>query len=725
MNNKIPLALTLCSAALSLQAQAATPEQWKAIAFGQSTDINFSSNVLAEKVGVNNVTIDGKTLTSQQVADLSKPITIESRGGKIANSHDGLTFFYTTLPSDKNFVLAATVTVDQFGPENGAKPAAQEGAGLLVRDIIGIPRQEPLKEGYEEFPAASNMVMNAIMTQDKKDDYRVKLQAISRNGITQPWGNAGSEIKKVSYKEGVDLHQSPTFRLKLERTDEGFVTAWAPAGSDEWVTQQVPHADLISVQDKKQYYIGFFASRNAKITVSNASLTTSEAKTVASKPFVAKSWPVVMQVTSGSKSLSQSYTLQARANYDGQFTVRQNEVVIGENKPVKAGEMFTQPATLKENNSFQITFTPTSGKDRTPVEQTLTVNAVKGITGSTLFAAVNGKADAKGTAEAPLDLATAIELLPPGGKIILAAGDYAKTDIPLSASGLEKNRKTLEAQGKAVIHGMLLDGNYWTLRGIEITDKSLRIQGSHNLIENVVAYRNDDTGIQISSVDKIGRPLWASHNRVVNSESFSNEDPGKINADGFAVKMRVGEGNRLEGCYSHDNIDDGFDLFNKIEDGANGVVVIENSIARNNTSNGFKLGGEGQPVAHEIRNSIAVGNHLDGFTDNFNPGKLVVVNNVAVDNLRFNFIFRPSPYGDPSTQGVFSDNISLRSQPGKYDDAVVGNVDATNYFIEKGKSVNKEGKELRAEDFQSLTLPQPLERNADGSFKTGNFLNKD
>lgn len=725
MNKKIPLALTLCSAALSLSAQAETPEQWKAIAFGQSTDINFSSNVLAEKVGVNNVTIDGKTLTSQQVADLSKPITIESRGGKIANSHDGLTFFYTVLPVDKNFVLSATVTVDQFGPENGAKPAAQEGAGLLVRDIIGIPRQEPLKEGYEEFPAASNMVMNAIMTQDKKDDFRVKLQAISRNGIIQPWGNTGSEIKKVSYKEGVDLHQSPTFRLKLERTNEGFVTAWAPVGSEEWVTQQVPHADLISVQDKKLYYVGFFASRNAKITVSNASLTTSEAKTVASKPFVAKSCPVVMQVASGSQSLTQNYTLQARANYDGQFTVRQNEVVIGENKPVKAGEMFTQPATLKEDNSFQITFTPTSGKERTPVEQNLTVSQVKNITSSTLYAAANGKADAKGTVDSPLDLSTAIDLLPRGGKIMLAAGDYPKTDIPLSASGLENGRKTLEAQGKAVIHGMLLDGNYWTLRGIEITDKSLRIQGSYNLIENVVAYRNDDTGIQISSVDKIGRPLWASHNRVVNSESYSNEDPGKINADGFAVKMRVGEGNRLEGCYSHDNIDDGFDLFNKIEDGANGVVVIENSIARNNTSNGFKLGGEGQPVAHEIRNSIAVGNHLDGFTDNFNPGKLVVVNNVAVDNQRFNFIFRPSPYGDAATQGVFSDNISLRSQPGKYDDAVVGNVDATNYFIENGKSMNKEGKELRAEDFQSLTLPQPLEHNADGSFETGNFLTKD
>ena len=724
MNNKIPLVLTLCCSAVSLSIQAAETPVWKAIAFGQSTDVNFSSNVLPEKIGVNDVTIDGKKLSVESTADLSKPITIERRGGKIGNSHDGLTFFYTTLPTSENFVLQATVTVDHFGPENGAKPAAQEGAGLLVRDIIGLPRQQPLKEGYEEFPAAANMVMNAIMTQDKKDANRVKLQAIAREGISQPWGNAGSSIVKESYKEEVDLQKTPTFRLRLERTNDGFITGWAPVGSEQWETKTVKHADLISVQDKNQYYVGFFASRNAKITVSDATLTTSVAQTVPSKPYVAKAWPVVMQVTSASQSTSEHYVVQARANYDGQFSVRQNEVVIGSDKPVKAGEMFTLPAKLQAQNTFSLIFTPTSGKDKTPLEQSLKVERVSTVTGSTLYVSPQGTADASGTAKAPLDLPTAIALVPAGGKIVLAAGDYAKTDIPLAASGLKGKLKTLEADGKAVIHGMQLDASYWHLKGIEITEKSLRVQGSHNLIENVLAYKNDDTGIQISSPDKIGRPLWASHNRVLNSESFSNEDPGKINADGFAVKMRVGEGNRLEGCYSHDNIDDGFDLFNKIEDGANGVVTIENSIARNNTSNGFKMGGEGQPVAHVVRNSIAVGNHLDGFTDNFNPGKLVVASNVAVNNLRFNFIFRPSPYGDAATQGIFTDNLSLRSQPGKYDDAVVGNIDASNFFISEGKSVNKEGKVLNVQDYKSLDLPQPLLRNANGSFNTGDFLLK-
>ena len=688
MNYKIPLALMMCS---SFAVSAAEQHVWKAIAFEQSTDLNFSSNVLPEKIGVNDVTIDGKKLTPQDSADLTKPVTLESRGGKIANSHDGLTFFYTELPTSDNFELQATVRVEQFGPENGAKPAAQEGAGLLVRDVIGVPRQQPLKEGYEEFPAASNLVMNAIMTQDKKDNVRVKMQAITREGISQPWGNAGAGIKKQSYKEEIDLSQTPEFRLKLQRTNDGFITAWSPVGSDAWVSQSVPRADLISVQKRDHYYVGFFASRNAKITVSDASLMTSAAETVTSKPWQAKALPVVVQLNSAAKSTSEKYQVQARANSDGVFSVRQNEVVIGNDKAVKAGEMYSLPTTLTETNAFNLSFTPAQGDT---VHQQFTVEKVDGFTAQTLYAAPDGTANGQGTIASPLDLASAINLLAPGGTLILKAGEYPRSEIPLAASGHAEQRKTLQAEGKAVIHGLLVDASYWNIKGVDITDKSLRIQGSHNLIENVTAYRNDDTGIQISSPDNVGRPLWASDNRVINSESYANVDPGKINADGFAVKMRVGEGNRLENCYSHDNIDDGFDLFNKIEDGANGVVVIENSIARNNTSNGFKLGGEGQPVAHEVRNSKAEGNQLDGFTDNFNPGKLVVTNNVAVDNQRFNFIFRPSPYGDASTQGIFSGNKSVRTKPGRYDDAVVGNVDETNYFIADGKSVNNSGEVL-------------------------------
>ena len=129
MNYKIPLALAICSSLVCAPTFAESTSEWRAIAFGQSTDLNFSSNVLAGKIGVNDVTIAGKKLTPETIADLSKPITLESRGGKIANSHDGLTFFYTTLPVGKNFTLQATVRRSVW-PGEWRKACGTRGRGL-------------------------------------------------------------------------------------------------------------------------------------------------------------------------------------------------------------------------------------------------------------------------------------------------------------------------------------------------------------------------------------------------------------------------------------------------------------------------------------------------------------------------------------------------------------------------------------------------------------------
>jgi len=74
MNYKLPLALMICSACAVNAAE--QPQVWRAIAFGQSTDVNFASNVLPEKVGVNDVTIAGKILEPEDAADLTKPVVI-------------------------------------------------------------------------------------------------------------------------------------------------------------------------------------------------------------------------------------------------------------------------------------------------------------------------------------------------------------------------------------------------------------------------------------------------------------------------------------------------------------------------------------------------------------------------------------------------------------------------------------------------------------------------
>ncbi|MFT2509511.1 hypothetical protein, partial [Escherichia coli] len=51
----------------------------------------------------------------------------------------------------------------------------------------------------------------------------------------------------------------------------------------------------------------------------------------------------------------------------------------------------------------------------------------------------------------------------------------------------------------------------------------LRIAGSYNIIEHVIARNNDDTGISISAKDK-DRLLWPAHNLVLNSDSYNNLD---------------------------------------------------------------------------------------------------------------------------------------------------------------------------------------------------------
>ena len=713
------VALTLGASAQGMAA--ALPDAsklvWHSITFGQSTDINFATNVLPEKIGMNETRLaDGKTIPSDGTL-LTTPFTLESRGGKVGNSHDGLTYFYTRLPAQANFRLEADITLNQFGPENGAKPAGQEGAGLLVRDILGNPREPVTKPGIEELPAASNMVMNSVMATGDKPPV---VALLARQGVQQPWGNTGIGMVRESYHP---LNTPAHFSLRLTRTDSGFEVAYAPQGSDQWTTRTVEGADRITQLDKTGYYVGFFASRNASITVNHATLTLSGAQTLPSAPYVTPSLKARIEVMSSPVMARRDGVFQLRTNGDGQVQITQEKKPLLRQKTVRGGEIISvpfhadQPAT-----ALSVTFTPDNGQPLTqefPVSMALVNNPDE------LYVSPQGVAGSDGSRAHPLDFSSAVNLLAPGGTLWLADGEYPASVIPATASGTEKAMKTLRAQGDNVVfNGLKLEASYWNVQGITVTGKSFHIAGSYNHLDRIKAHHADDTGIWVASPDGIGRALWASHNLISNSESWGNQDPGRKNADGFAVKMRVGEGNRLVNCYSHDNIDDGFDLFNKIEDGPNGSVTIENSLSVHNGSNGFKLGGEGLPVAHVVRHNVAVENGMDGFTDNFNPGALVIESNRAVDNKRFNFLFRPSPYTTADKQGSFRDNLSLRTTPGKYDDAVSGNVDDSNYFYTGHHSVNRAGEIITPDNYLSLKLPEPVTRHADGAFNYQHFLEK-
>lgn len=715
--------LALCLAAILTPTAYATDIKvedltWKAITFGQSTDMNFGSTILPQKVGVNQVTVNGDVL---EAGKLASAFTIESRGGKLANSHEGLTFYYTELPTDVNFTLSADVVLEQLGPETGATPNRQEGAGLMVRDILGAERLVPQPEGHEEFPSASNMVMNLLRSHTRSNDGMTNINASFREGVYQPWGTPGNRLSRVDYAEGVPYGESETYRMTLTRTNDGFKVSYR--NGDNFFEQAVKgaNANIVEMQNKESQYVGFFASRNAKMQVSNVDLKLSSADTVDAPKYTSKQGDLVFQIASSPRTTTRDYPVQARANYSGEFELLHNGKSVVK-QTVNAGELFSHRLTLANDvNELDVKFKAIDGPNTELQSHRYSVDLVAVDNPMVLYVAPNGSATGNGSHSQPLDLATAVELLPAGGTIYLKEGDYQGIEIPLTASGSPDKIKYLRADGDNVrfISELLHEANYWHYQGIEVAGAQFIVHGSHNTFEKMVTHSAPDTGFVITSPENIGRALWASYNQVIDSESYNNMDPSQINADGFAAKMRIGDGNSFIRCISHHNIDDGWDLFNKVEDGANGAVTIIDSIAFNNgrtlevankggtIGNGFKLGGEGIPVPHVVRNSLSFNNNMDGFTDNFNPGSLVLSDNVSIDNHRFNYLFRKSPYSDDIEQGTFTNNRSYRFHvSSQYDDVINSAKSIGNAFIESGTTLNSDGK---AVDSKALT---PLKQAA-------------
>ncbi|WP_341852773.1 right-handed parallel beta-helix repeat-containing protein [Vibrio vulnificus] len=711
--------LALCLAAILAPASYATEINvadltWKAITFGQSTDMNFGSTILPEKVGVNQVTVNGQPI---EEGKLLSQFTIESRGGKLANSHEGLTFYYTELPTDVNFTLSADVVLEQLGPETGATPNRQEGAGLMVRDILGAERLVPQPEGHEEFPSASNMVMNLLRSHSRTNDGMTNFNASFREGVYQPWGTAGNRLSRVDYAEGVPYGTAETFRMTLTRTNDGFKVSYRQGDKEQTQDVKGANANIVEMQNPESQYIGFFASRNAKMSVSNVDLQLSPADTIDAPKYQAKQEQLMFQLASADRSATQRYPVQARANYSGTVELKHNGKTVS-SKKVNAGELFSQQVELnRDKNQFELTFTAIEGPTLDKQILRYEVTRVSLPNPLQLHVSPSGTASGNGSAAKPLDFATAVALLPAGGTIILQEGDYQGITIPVTASGTAEQMKYLKAaEGKVrIVSEFQHDANYWHYENIEVAGAQFFVHGSHNQFEKMVTHSAPDTGFVITSPEKIGRALWASYNTVIDSESFNNMDPSQINADGFAAKMRIGDGNTFIRCLSHHNIDDGWDLFNKVEDGANGAVTIIDSIAFNNgrtlevankggtIGNGFKLGGEGIPVSHVVKNSLSFNNNMDGFTDNFNPGSLVLSNNVAIDNKRFNYLFRQSPYADDIEQGTFTENRSYRFQvSSQYDDVIHSAHASDNQFIVDGRTLGSDGKAIDLKSLQPL-----------------------
>jgi hypothetical protein len=231
-----------------------------------------------------------------------------------------------------------------------------------------------------------------------------------------------------------------------------------------------------------------------------------------------------------------------------------------------------------------------------------------------------------------------------GTTITISGTITMSTTLKCSKSGTSSSKITLKGgalkfSGQSVSdsnRGVLVSGSYWVFSGITISnagDNGMCITGKYNTVTSCKFYSNADSGLQIYS--------GGANNAVTSCTSYYNYDKanGGENADGFAAKKACGSGNVFTGCYSYNNSDDGYDLYQ-----GDGVVkfytctaikngyISSGSTTSDGDGNGFKLGGEGDNLAHYLKDCVAKNNLACGFTKNNNTGAITYVNCTSSGN---------------------------------------------------------------------------------------------
>ena len=229
---------------------------------------------------------------------------------------------------------------------------------------------------------------------------------------------------------------------------------------------------------------------------------------------------------------------------------------------------------------------------------------------------------------------------------------------------------------------------------------------------------------------------------ILNCTSYENADKGYEDADGFAAKLTVGDGNVFDGCIAHHNADDGWDLFAKVQSGSIGNVVIRNSVAYKNgyvldengkeinagNGNGFKMGGDSMSGQHELRNSVAFFNKAKGIDSNSSPD-IKVYDSISFNNESYNVaLYTNSAVNtDYLANGVISYRTDYKDQSenlkpkGTQDETKIYGTSNFYWDVASQSSVNKEGATVSDDWFESLSFTG-ISRNADGTINLNGFL---
>lgn len=362
------------------------------------------------------------------------------------------------------------------------------------------------------------------------------------------------------------------------------------------------------------------------------------------------------------------------------------------------------------------------------------------------------------------NLQKAVDAVVPGDTIICRGGVYypnmkkdgSKTTVRLNTKATADKRITIknypgefpiinfrDQPKKVSVRGIQLNGNYWHIKGLHITeagDNGMKIEGNYNIVEKCTFSYNDDTGLQLgfghnfsdTGFGSSNDGSYCAYNDIIDCDSYLNCDSDNYgsDADGFACKMHNGKGNRFIRCRAWDNADDAWDLFETdypvylIEcwawgsGRANLFGWVQASGSFQGNGNGIKLGGNGTGGSskgkHEVWNCVAFNNNksgsVKGFDQNSHGDGVRVVNCLAFGN-GYDFMFEKSSKDCEYYNNVCFGNIEIAS----------GALESNNAMLSTSTKAWKNNiiRGFSAADYISLSEEDAkAPRGADGSMPT-------
>lgn len=328
--------------------------------------------------------------------------SLNNKGKLVPASTDGVSFYYSAVPTSKNFTLTATANINSWTYTNG-----QEGFGIMAADAVGdngdssvfwnnsymasVTKVEYYSNIDEETGVASVSKTSGdkismklgIGSQEKIGVTKKNIDKLKDNDtdtVTNEFKSSMTtlETSKLgsdpgtynlignytntdeTFKNTTVANPMTSVKLTIRKNNTGYFVSYTDA-SGNTTTKKYYDTEALSKLDEDNVYIGLFASRTCDVTFSDISLTTinpEDDDPKEERPMEYKD--VVLGISSASTASTEDYKLKGLSNVDGHVVVTKGEEVVGE-ADVKADEAFTFDTKLKVgDNKYTVTLTPDS-----------------------------------------------------------------------------------------------------------------------------------------------------------------------------------------------------------------------------------------------------------------------------------------------------------------------------------------------------------------------------